>query len=336
MKLEIALLMLPGLLIGLTVHEFAHAWVASLLGDNFARRQGRVSLNPFRHLSLLGTLAIFLLPMGWAKPVPVNLYNFKRPRRDYLLTSLAGPAANVLLVGLCVLAMLWTRHTYSYGPRVEAILTWGNPVLRMFAIINIVLATVNLLPIPPLDGSKIWPCLLPGLDPAMGKKVGRISLIVLVVLLVGGFLKPVFQFAVEGVFRWIPSSEAEVFKDRLFEAQRTRASGRFPKAEALYSQAITINGQSWQAFAGRAGTRMFLKKFPEALADYDRAIQLDPGVATTYVNRARIEECLGMNARAQADMARAVRLGYIPDDVLGEAIDVSASRPILSPFPPIP
>jgi Zn-dependent protease len=77
---QTVLALLPGLVIGLTLHEFAHAASASLLGDDYARRQGRISLNPFRHLSLLGTLAILLFPFGWARPVPVNVYNFRRPK----------------------------------------------------------------------------------------------------------------------------------------------------------------------------------------------------------------------------------------------------------------
>ena len=122
MRLEWALWMLPGLVIGLSVHEFAHAWSASLLGDDFARRQGRVSLNPLRHLSPLGTLVIFLgLPFGWGKPVLVNIYNFKHPRWDYLLSSLAGPAANVIMVGLCMAVMQWTRYSFRFGA--EAALT---------------------------------------------------------------------------------------------------------------------------------------------------------------------------------------------------------------------
>jgi hypothetical protein len=100
-----SLILLPFLAVSLTVHEFAHAWSASLLGDQLARRQGRVSLNPFRHMTLLGTLAILLLPIGWGKPVMVNLYNFRRPKVDYLLTSLAGPASNLLLAGLALAAM---------------------------------------------------------------------------------------------------------------------------------------------------------------------------------------------------------------------------------------
>ena len=88
-----------------------HAWSASLLGDDFSRRQGRVSLNPFRHLTPLGTLAILFLPFGWGRPVPVNLYNFAHPRRDYLLTSLAGPAANFLLAAICL-----SLHAFLHAP----------------------------------------------------------------------------------------------------------------------------------------------------------------------------------------------------------------------------
>ena len=175
---------LPGLVIGLTFHEFAHAWTASLLGDDFARRQGRVSLNPFRHLTPLGTLAILFLPFGWGRPVPVNLYNFSRPRRDYLLTSLAGPLANLLLAAICLGLMNFFVHPFRYEGWQQSAMLLGVPSCLMFAVvINAMLAVLNLLPIPPLDGSKIWPCVLPHGKAAIQPKNGMFFIIVLVVLL---------------------------------------------------------------------------------------------------------------------------------------------------------
>ncbi|MHC4126280.1 MAG: site-2 protease family protein, partial [Planctomycetota bacterium] len=91
MSWQTALFLFPGLIIGLTIHEFAHAITAKWLGDRYPEKMGRVSLNPLRHLSLWGTLALFILGFGWGKPVPINLYNFKRPKLYYLLTSIAGP-----------------------------------------------------------------------------------------------------------------------------------------------------------------------------------------------------------------------------------------------------
>ena len=110
MSWEIALFLLPGLIVGLTVHEFAHAISAKWLGDRNPERMGRVSLNPFRHLSPLGTLALFVLGFGWGKPVEVNLYNFKKPKLYYLLSSLAGPASNLILCGLSLWVLYLRPH----------------------------------------------------------------------------------------------------------------------------------------------------------------------------------------------------------------------------------
>jgi Zn-dependent protease len=168
MRLDTALEMMPGLVIGLTLHECAHALTASWLGDRYAARQGRISLNPFRHLSFWGTLALFVLGFGWGKPVPVNLYNFRHPKRDFLLTSLAGPAVNLLVFAIS-LGLLSLDMPYSVG-------RFLYPCL----VINGILAVINLIPIPPLDGSRIWPCLIPGVKPVISGKWSLIWLVVLV------------------------------------------------------------------------------------------------------------------------------------------------------------
>ena len=174
MNLKFALLLLPGLIIGLTVHEAAHALSAKWLGDRNAERMGRISLNPFRHLSLLGTLALFVIGFGWAKPVIVNLYNIKRPKLYYFLSSIAGPISNLLLVAIS-LGILYLRPN-KYIAFI---------CLSVF-LINAILAVVNLLPIPPLDGSKIWPCLIPKMKPTVSGKWSSIWLIVLLVVLFSG------------------------------------------------------------------------------------------------------------------------------------------------------
>lgn len=168
------LFLLPGLVVGITVHEAGHALTAKWLGDYLPQRLGRISLNPFRHLSLLGTLVLFVLGFGWGKPVPINLYNFKRPRIDYLLCSLAGPVSNLLLCAV-VVAFLFLRP----GRVIEKALL---PILS----VNIILAVINLLPIPPLDGSKIWPCLIPRMRAAVSGKWTTFWVVVLVVGLYSG------------------------------------------------------------------------------------------------------------------------------------------------------
>lgn len=161
------LISLPVILLALTVHEVAHGYVAYLCGDGTAKAFGRLTLNPAKHLDLMGTLCMLIAGFGWAKPVPVNMRNLRKPKRDMVLVSLAGPVANLLLalVSACLYSL--TAHiTFS----VEAIFANGTlynifvTVIRLFSImiqLNIGLALFNLIPVPPLDGSKILAGLLP-------------------------------------------------------------------------------------------------------------------------------------------------------------------------------
>ena len=178
--------LLPGLIVGLTVHEFAHAITAKWLGDSTAERMGRVSLNPLRHLSPLGTVALFILGFGWGKPVVVNIYNFKKPKLYYLLSSLAGPAANLVLCALA-LGILYLRPHWTIAF-----------ICMSIFYINAILAVINLLPVPPLDGSKIWPCIIPGMKPTVSAKWTRVWMVVLLVCLFTGvidkILGPVLGF----------------------------------------------------------------------------------------------------------------------------------------------
>lgn len=139
------------LLPSLAFHEAAHAYVAYYFGDPTAKYAGRLTLNPLAHLDPLGTLVILLgVPFGWAKPVPVNLNNLKSPRWHGLFVALAGPASNFLLA--LVLGFLW--HLTSYG-------TMARILVDNAIILNLTLAVFNLIPIPPLDGSKILISIFP-------------------------------------------------------------------------------------------------------------------------------------------------------------------------------
>jgi Zn-dependent protease len=170
-SLQLFLIFLPGFVIGLTFHEFSHAYAAYLLGDSYPASRGRLTLNPLAHLSPLGTLALIFFNFGWARPVMVNPYNFKRPRIDMLLTSLAGPLANLLLMSILILVL---RTGLIGGEFATLMILYG-------AIINAVLAVFNLLPIPPLDGSRIWPVLFPNLRLA---KLERYSLLWIALLFI--------------------------------------------------------------------------------------------------------------------------------------------------------
>ncbi len=146
----------------IVLHEYAHGWVAYKLGDATAKQAGRLTLNPLKHIDLFGTIIlpgvlIFLrffgspiLPVGFAKPVPVNFFNLRNPKRDMMLVGLAGPAMNVMLAFLCA-KLLMSR--FISAQVAEALL--------IAVFINLLLATFNMLPIPPLDGSRLVMGLLP-------------------------------------------------------------------------------------------------------------------------------------------------------------------------------
>jgi Zn-dependent protease len=192
MNIDMILLFLPGFLIGLTVHEAAHAISAKWLGDRTAEKMGRISLNPMRHLSPMGTLMLLFVGFGWGKPVQVNIYNFKKPKFYYLLSSLAGPASNLLLAAVALGIMY--LHPGS-------IITW---ICMSIYFVNVILAIVNLLPIPPLDGSKIWPCLIPGLQPAVSGKWSKIWTFVLVAMVLTGTTARIIGPAINFLLSLLP------------------------------------------------------------------------------------------------------------------------------------
>jgi len=163
MNFQNVLYALPGIIIGLTVHEYCHALAASKLGDNTARDQGRLTFNPVKHIDPLGFLFIMFAGFGWAKPVQFNPYNLRHLRRDKAIIAAAGPLSNLVLALVFVgLIRLWLLLAQSAAPaELTAFLVspnfiafMENVVLRA-ALINIGLFIFNLLPIPPLDGSHI-------------------------------------------------------------------------------------------------------------------------------------------------------------------------------------
>ena len=152
------LLWLPAIIVGLTLHEGAHAWAADRLGDPTPRRLGRLSLNPLVHLDLVGTVLLVLLHVGWGRPVPIDRRYLRQPRRDLLLIALAGPLANLLLAfALGTILRTGLFQPLQVDPTGRAVLE----LLHIAVLLNLVLAVFNLLPVPPLDGSKILTSLLP-------------------------------------------------------------------------------------------------------------------------------------------------------------------------------
>ncbi len=150
------LIQIPILLATLTIHEFSHGYVAYLLGDDTAKRAGRLTLNPISHIDPIGLLMLFIVRIGWAKPVPVNPYNFNNQKRDMAITAAAGPAANfVMAIILSVFFNLLkaANPNLLYSGSVMAQFFTG--MLLYAILINLALGIFNLIPIPPMDGSKI-------------------------------------------------------------------------------------------------------------------------------------------------------------------------------------
>jgi Zn-dependent protease len=160
MPYEVFILRIPAILLALTVHEVAHGWAALKLGDSTARDHGRVTLNPIAHLDPLGTLMLMTGLFGWAKPVPVNGYNLRSPKRDIMIISLAGPLSNILQA---ILFGLTIRGLAAFSPGYFETVV-GRHILMFLILafsINCGLAFFNLLPLYPLDGSKVLAGLLP-------------------------------------------------------------------------------------------------------------------------------------------------------------------------------
>ena len=188
--LSTIILLIPPILAALTIHEFAHGYVAWRLGDPTAKMQGRLTLNPLAHLDPIGTLLLFLFYFGWAKPVPVNPHYFRHPRTDMIWVALAGPISNVIFALVLGLAF---RPLMNYGLIEPYGLFYKMITLGVF--LNLMLAFFNLLPIPPLDGSKVVSGLLPIQYLDAWEKFERVGpFVLLAVILFGRF----FHFSIFG------------------------------------------------------------------------------------------------------------------------------------------
>jgi len=180
----------PVFLLAIVLHELAHGWVAYRLGDDTAKRAGRLTLSPIAHLDPVGSVVFVLsslagMGLGWAKPVPVMVERLRNPRRDEMLVTLAGPLANLLqAVAWAVLLRLALRMTGGLGPALAVFCYLGLSI-------NLLLLIFNLLPIPPLDGSHVALRLLGFDDPHLSGRLAGLGFVVL------------FLFITTGAFRWV-------------------------------------------------------------------------------------------------------------------------------------
>jgi Zn-dependent protease len=186
---------IPVFLLALTIHEFAHGWLANRLGDPTARLQGRLTLNPVAHLDPIGTLAIVLIGFGWAKPVPVDYRYLKRPRRDMMLIAAAGPVSNLILGAACAFCYRMIPWVAT-GPEWAWLILPVRTMLRMGVWVNVVLAVFNLLPIPPLDGSRVVSGLLPVRHAISYSRLEPYGFVIIFLLFFTGIMDPVFGVAV--------------------------------------------------------------------------------------------------------------------------------------------
>lgn len=196
------ILLAPPILFALTIHELAHGYVAYILGDTTAKAAGRLTLNPLKHLDPIGTIAFFIIKFGWAKPVPVNPYYFKNPRKGMLWVGLAGPASNLVVAVISALLLkAFVPLSSSLPPALTVPLQF---MLEASVWVNVVLCVFNLIPFPPLDGSRILAGLLPA-DMArsyesLERRLGSgVLIIILILLMFTGLLDrlihPIIQFA---------------------------------------------------------------------------------------------------------------------------------------------
>lgn len=196
------LVQLPILMFSVIIHECAHGWMAERCGDDTARVMGRITLNPLPHIDIVGTIILPIICLltspfvfGYAKPVPVNPYRFNHPRRDTMLVSFSGPASNLLLAFICslILKTIVLLPVFSVELKVVAI-----QLLSFAILVNLFLAIINLIPIPPLDGSGIVSSLLPADMAHAYEKIRPYGFVILIVLIMSGVISwitlPILRF----------------------------------------------------------------------------------------------------------------------------------------------
>ncbi|MHB8058065.1 MAG: site-2 protease family protein [Desulfuromonadaceae bacterium] len=193
--LKISVMLVPGML-AIVCHEVSHGYVAWRFGDPTARMLGRLTLNPLKHIDIFGTLMIFFIGIGWAKPVPVVSENLHNPKRDMIWVAAAGPVTNILLATISAFML---RGLVAFaGPTAPGSLPamLGEPLIMMLAFsvyINLLLAIFNMIPVPPLDGGRVLSGLLPHRQAAVLSRIEPYGMIVIIALV---FFTNIFSYII--------------------------------------------------------------------------------------------------------------------------------------------
>ena len=206
-------LSLPAVVLCLSVHEAAHGAAAYLMGDRTARDSGRLTLSPLAHIDPFGFLCLLLFGFGWAKPVPVNPWNFKKPKRDMAITALAGPVSN-LLAALVGGILYFALYLFVLPSASTSVFIAVDAFLSAYIVINVSLAVFNLLPVPPLDGSRVVSAFLSDRAMAAYYRYQNAIVMVLFLLLFSGVLDSPLataqNAALDGIL-WLASLPFKLF-----------------------------------------------------------------------------------------------------------------------------
>ena len=189
-------------LICITFHETCHGLTAYALGDPTAKRAGRLTWNPLKHIDWMGLALMVVFRFGWAKPVPVNMFHFKNPKRGMAFTALAGPLSNVLLtiLMLAIYGVLYILVAMSYGGVVLPVIL---QMVAKTAYLSIALAVFNMIPVPPLDGSKILYSVISDRNYMKLMYYERYGMILMLILVATGILGTPLTYVTEGVFDFL-------------------------------------------------------------------------------------------------------------------------------------
>lgn len=196
MLTEQLLYLIPAILFAISIHEFAHGAVAYGLGDPTPKHQGRLTLNPLAHLDPLGTVMLLVFRFGWARPVQVNPFYFKDRRKGMILVAIAGPLANITMAWIFYQALIFIPPLISHIGFAKALYSF----LLMNISLNISLAAFNLIPIPPLDGSKILSGLLPLQHRLSYERLAQFSPIIMIILLWSGLFQTILSPVVKVLY----------------------------------------------------------------------------------------------------------------------------------------